>query len=132
MKASILKFITKPKNIFLLDGCGALLTTLLIFFVLRTFNDFFGLSKSTLEYLASVGLVFSIYSLSCYFLVSNHWKSFLKIICTANILYSVLTFGIIIFNYQNISIFGMIYFLGEIIVIGGVVYFEIKAIKRQW
>ncbi|CAD0005299.1 hypothetical protein [Flavobacterium salmonis] len=132
MKESILKFVTKPQNIFLLDGFGALLTTLLFFFVLRTFNDFFGLSKKTLEYLASLSLVFSIYSISCYFLVSDNLKSFLKIICTANILYCVLTFGTIIFNYQNISIFGMIYFLGEIIAIGGIVYLEIKAIKRQW
>lgn len=126
-----MKFIKKPKNIFLLDGFGALLTTLLIFFVLRTFNDFFGLSKSILGYLAALALVFSIYSIFCYFLVSDNWKLFLKIICIANIFYCVLTFGVVIFNYQNISILGIIYFLGEIIVIVGVVYLEITVIKRQ-
>ena len=126
-----MKFIKKTKNIFLLDGFGALLTTLLIFFVLRTFNDFFGLSKSILGYLAALALVFSIYSIFCYFLVSDNWKSFLKIICIANIFYCVLTFGVVIFNYQNISILGIIYFLGEIIVIVGVVYLEITVIKRQ-
>lgn len=131
MKESILNFIVKPKNIFLLDGFGALLTTLLLFFVLRTFNDFFGLSKSILGYLAALALVFSIYSILCYFLVSDNWKSFLKIICIANIFYCVLTFGVVIFNYQNISIPGIIYFLGEIIVIVGVVYLEITVIKRQ-
>ncbi len=126
-----MKFIKKTKNIFLLDGFGALLTTLLIFFVLRTFNDFFGLSKSILGYLAALALVFSIYSILCYFLVSDNWKSFLKIICIANIFYCVLTFGVVIFNYQNISILGIIYFLGEIIVIVRVVYLEITIIKRQ-
>ncbi len=131
MKESILNFIVKPKNIFLLDGFGALLTTLLLFFVLRTFNDFFGLSKSILGYLAALALVFSIYSILCYFLVSDNWKSFLKIICIANIFYCVLTFGVVIFNYQNISIPGIIYFLGEIIIIVGVVYLEITVIKRQ-
>ena len=131
MRESIQLFIAKPKNIFLLDGFGALLTTLLIFFVLRTFNDFFGLRKSTLEYLAALALVFSIYSVSCFFLVSNHWKSFLKIICTANILYCVLTIGILFYHYQNISIFGIAYFLGEIIVIAGIVFLEIKAIARK-
>lgn len=126
-----MKFIKKPKNIFLLDGFGALLTTLLIFFVLRTFNDFFGLSKSILGYLAALALVFSIYSIFCYFLVSDNWKLFLKIICIANIFYCILTIGVVIFNYQNISILGIIYFLGEIIVIVGVVYLEITVIKRQ-
>ena len=126
-----MKFIKKPKNIFLLDGFGALLTTLLIFFVLRTFNDFFGLSKSILGYLAALALVFSIYSIFCYFLVSDNWKLFLKIICIANIFYCILTIGVVIFNYQNISILGIIYFLGEIIVIVSVVYLEITVIKRQ-
>ncbi|MBZ4042166.1 hypothetical protein [Flavobacterium hibisci] len=131
MKESILHLIKKPKNIFLLDGFGALLTTILIFFVLRTFNDFFGLSKNTLEYLAALALVFSIYSVSCYFLVNNNWKSFLKIICTANIFYCILTIGILFYNYQNISIFGIAYFLGEIAIIAGIVFVEIKTLKGQ-
>lgn len=123
--------ITNPKNIFLLDGCGALLTTLLIFFVLRTFNDFFGLPKITLEYLAALALVFSIYSVSCFFLVKRNWKSFLKIICIANIIYSLLTIGLLFYHYQNISIFGVAYFLGEIVIIGGIVFVEIKAMKNK-
>lgn len=129
MKETILKFTQKPKNIFLLDGFGALLTALLIFFVLRTFNDFFGLSKSTLEYLAVLALFFSIYSVSCYFLVSDNLKTYLKIICTANILYCVLTIGILFYNYRDISIFGIAYFLGEIAVISGIVFLEVKAIR---
>lgn len=131
MKESIQLFIAKPKNIFLLDGLGALLTTLLIFFVLLTFNDFFGLSKNILEYLAALALVFSIYSFSCYFLVNNHWKPFLKIICTANILYCILTIGILFYNYLNISFFGIAYFLGEIVVIAGIVFLEIKMIREK-
>ncbi|WP_163396619.1 hypothetical protein [Flavobacterium limi] len=131
MKESIQRFITKPKNIFLLDCFGALLTTLLIFFVLRTFNDFFGLSKNTLEFLAALALVFSIYSVSCYFLVNSHWKSFLKIICTANILYCILTIGIMFYNCKSITIFGVAYFLGEIIVIAGIVFIEIKMIREK-
>lgn len=131
MKENIQQIAGKPKNIFLLDGFGALLTTLLIFFVLRNFNDFFGLSQNILEYLAVLALVFSIYSVSCYFLVSTHWKSFLKIICIANILYCILTIGILFYNYRDISIFGIAYFLGEIAIISGIVFLEIKTIKEQ-
>lgn len=123
--------ITNPKNIFLLDGCGALVTTLLIFFVLRTFNDFFGLPSSTLEYLAALALVFSIYSLCCFFLVKRNWKPFLKIICMANIFYCLLTIGILFYHYQNISIYGITYFLGEIAIIAGIVFLETKTIKPQ-
>jgi hypothetical protein len=130
MKESILKLIKKPKNIFLLDGFGALLTTLLIFFVLRTFNDYLGLSKNNLEFLSIIALIFSIYSVSCYFLVSNNWKLFLKIICTANILYCVLTFGIVLYYYQSISVLGIAYFLSEIMVICGIAFLEIRIIQK--
>ena len=119
----ILQFIKKPKNIFLIDGIGALLTALLLFFMLRNFNTFFGLSKSVLKDLSLLALVFSFYSISCYLLVNNNWKSFLKIICTANILYCLLTIGILFYHYDNITILGIAYFLGEIAIITGLVFF---------
>ncbi|WP_073485300.1 MULTISPECIES: hypothetical protein [unclassified Flavobacterium] len=129
---NIQNLIKDPKNIFLLDGFGALLTAVLLFFVLRTFNSFFGLSKITLVYLSLIAFIFFIYSSVCFFLAKNNWKLYLKIICTANILYCILTFGILIYNFQSISIFGIAYFLGEIVVIGGLVFLEIKTIKQKF
>ena len=127
----ILQFIKKPKNIFLIDGIGALLTALLLFFMLRNFNTFFGLSKSVLKDLSLLALVFSFYSISCYLLVNNNWKSFLKIICTANILYCLLTIGILFYHYDNITILGIAYFLGEIAIITGLVFLEIRTIRKN-
>lgn len=132
MKQTIQQFTAKPKNLFLLDGLGALLTALLLSFILRTFNGFFGLTKNTFGYLSLIALVFSFYSVTCYFLVNKKWKSYLKIICIANILYCILTFGVLIYNYQKISAFGAIYFLGEITIILGIVYLEIKTLKKQY
>lgn len=131
MKKSALSFTAKPRNIFLLDSLGALLTTILLFFLLKSFNEFFGLSKTTLEYLSLIAFLFFIYSGICFFLVKDNWKSFLKIICTANILYCILTFCILIYNYESVSIYGIIYFLGEIIVISGLVFLEIKLISKD-
>ena len=131
MRDRIQQFIAKPKNIFLIDGFGALLTALLLFFVLRSFNTFFGLSKSTFEYLSLLALVFSVYSFSCFFLIASIWKPYLKIICSANILYCLLTFGIVLYYYQNISAFGIAYFLGEITVIFMIVFLEISIIKNK-
>ena len=132
MKESIQQFIAKPKNIFLLDGFGALLTAFLLFVVLRTFNNFFGLSKNTLEYLSSIALVFSIYSFLFFFLITSNWKPYLKIICIGNILYCILSFGIILYYYQSISAFGIAYFLGEIIVICGIIFLEIRILKNKY
>ncbi len=124
-------YLTKPKNIFLLDSFGALLTSIILFFILRNFNDFFGLPKDIFEYLSIIAFAFFVYSLSYYFLVKQNWKPFLKIICTANILYCILTFGILIYNYESVSIFGIIYFLAEIVVITGLVILEMKIIKSK-
>lgn len=131
MIESIQQFIAKTKNIFLVDGFGALLTTILLFFLLRNFNDFFGLPKDIFEYLSIIAFAFFAYSISCYFLVKENCKSFLKIICTVNILYCILTFGILIYNYKSVSIFGTIYFLVEIAVIIGLVTLEIKIINSK-
>jgi hypothetical protein len=125
------KFLTEPKNIFLLDAFGALLTTLLLYFILRNFNDFFGLSKDVFECLSLIAFLFFIYSISCYFLVKQNWKSFLKIIIIANILYCVLTLGVIIYNYQSISVFGITYFFAEISVITFLVSLEVKIMKSK-
>jgi ABC-type long-subunit fatty acid transport system fused permease/ATPase subunit len=123
--------LTKSKNVFLLDSLGALLTTILLFFILRNFNAFFGLPKYVFEYLSIIALLFFIYSISCYFIVKQNWKSFLKIICTANILYCLLTSGIILYNYETISVYGIVYFLAEIAVIIGLVALEMKIIKSK-
>ena len=58
MKRTLQKILPTPKNIFLLDSFGALLTTILLYFVLRNFNEFFGLSKDVFEYLSLLALIF--------------------------------------------------------------------------
>jgi len=131
MRDSIQQFIAKPKKVFLIDGFGALLTALLLFFVLRTFNTFFGLSKSTFEYLSLLALAFSVYSFCCFFLIASIWKPYLRIICIANILYCLLTLGIVFYYYRSISVFGIAYFLGEITVICVIVFLEISIIKNK-
>jgi len=131
MKENLKQFIAVPKNIFLIDAFGAILTAFLLFFVLKTFNTFLGLSKTTLEYLSLLAVIFSVYSFSCFFLIINNWKSYLKIICIANVFYCLLTIGIIIYYYQSISVFGIAYFFGEIVVIAGLVFLEIRTIRGK-
>ncbi|MEN2487386.1 hypothetical protein AAYQ05_06260 [Flavobacterium sp. B11] len=124
-------FLKNPKKIFLVDGFGALLTTILLFFVLRNFNVFFGLSKDIFEYLSIIAFTLFVYSITCYFSIKQNWKSFLKIICAINMFYCLLTFAIILYHYETISFFGIIYFLVEIFVITLIVFLEIKLIKQE-
>ncbi len=122
------KFKLRPKSIFLLDGLGALLSAILLCIVLRTFNQYIGISKTTLTYLSWLAVLFSIYSLTCFFVLSNHWKPFLILISIANLLYGTLTLGIIIYNYHYITLIGIIYFLAEIAIIYLLVFIELKMV----
>ena len=123
--------IGKHKNIFLIDSCGALLTGLLLFLVLRPFNDYFSIPKAALTYLSVIALLFSFYSIACFFLLNNHWKPYLIIIIVANVLYCLLTFGLLVYYHQSITLLGIAYFLGEIVIIGGLVFIELQTISNH-
>jgi hypothetical protein len=124
--AEIIKYLVeKPKMLFLTDSIGAFVTSFLLFVILRTFNDFFGVSKSTLTYLAIIAACFCVYSTTCFFIVKRNWAFFIRVISVANLLYCMLSVALIAFNYHLLTIFGIIYFSGEIAIIFGLVYIEL-------
>ena len=124
----------KPKTLFLVDSIGAMLTTFFLFVILRNFNEYFGMPKTTLTYLSTIAACLCIYSTTCFFFLKNNWTSFIRIISIANLLYCLLTMGLVIFNYAILTIIGTTYFLAEIIIICGLVYIELNvasAIKKN-
>lgn len=128
MQRFINKLILNPKKLFLLDGFGALLTTFFLFGILRTFNEFFGMPKMTLKMLSIIALVFCTFSFCCLLIVKKNWQPFLLIIIIANLLYTLLTLGLVIFNYPKLTTLGVFYFLLEIVIICGLVFLEINAL----
>ena len=124
------KLILNPKRLFLIDGFGAFVTAFFMFAILRTFNEYFGMPKLTLDFLSIIALAFSVYSFCCFFLVSNNWHPFLRTISIANILYCCLTLGLVIYYYPLLTILGVTYFLIEIIIVVVLVFLEISALKK--
>jgi hypothetical protein len=120
-----MKFIGKPQNIFLLDGLGAFLTAIILFF----FKLYFGIPIKIMSILAIIALIFSMYSLVCFLLKPHNWQSFLKGISIANLLYCVLTFTLLISYWGSVTTLGIIYFFVEIIIISVLVYMEIKIVR---
>lgn len=115
----------KPKTIFLIDGIGAFLTAFFLFVVLKNYNAYFGLPKTTLNYLSIIALLFSIYSLSCFYLVNKNWHTFLKVISIANLLYCCLTIYLVMYYYTQITAIGLTYFILEISIILILAFVEI-------
>lgn len=114
------------RKIFLLDGIGGLITSFMLFFILRNFEEYFGMPGNVLIWLSALGLVYGIYSLSCYFFVRKNLNKFLKIIAVANIIYCVITGLLIYVHYNSLTSLGVIYLVVEIFIILGLVRMELK------
>lgn len=126
IKSAIDYFSGKPEKLFLLDGLGAALTTCSLFFVVRNYNDYFGMPANTLTYLSAAGLVYCAYSMSCYFLLKGNWTSYLRIIAIGNFLYCILTMTFLYVYYNNLTRIGLTYFLGEMLIIVVLAYLELR------
>lgn len=117
------------KNIFLIDGIGAIITATSLGVVLPYFQKYFGMPKNILFVLSAIALIFSIYSIFCNFLPGNKIRDYLKIICFANFTYCILSLILIIIYSEKLTLLGHIYFIGEIIIVLSLVIRERQIIK---
>ena len=125
------RFILNPKSLFLIDGLGAFLTAFLVGVILRKFEDNFGMPQKHLIILSILACIFAVYSMSCYFFVGKNWRTYLKIIAVANLMYCLLTAILVIVLYQQLTILGITYFIGEILIIIGLVYAELSVSSKN-
>jgi len=124
----------KPKTLFLIDSIGAFLTTFFLIIILKYFNEFFGVPKTTLTYLSVMAACLCINSTTCFFTLKDKWIPFIRGISIANLLYCIISGVLIVYNFNLITIFGRLYFLAEIAIIFGLVYIELSvanAIKKE-
>ena len=115
-----------PKKLFLIDSAGAFVTAVLLYAVVRIFNDYFGMPVDKVKTLSIIALLFCIYSTMCFFLLKNNWSPFLKIISMANLFYCCLTMSLLIYYYPVLTKLGLIYFSGEMLIIGSLAFIELK------
>jgi peptidoglycan biosynthesis protein MviN/MurJ (putative lipid II flippase) len=127
----IRQFTLSPKTLFLVDSLGALVTAFFLFAILRTFNEYVGMPQTALTYLSLIAVIFSLYSIACFFLLEANWQPFLRTISIANLLYCCLTMGLVIYYYPSLTILGITYFLAEIIVVCGLVFVELKTLRGK-
>jgi O-antigen/teichoic acid export membrane protein len=119
------------RNLFLFDGLGALITTLLLWLLVAPLESFFGMPSQIVEFLALIAACFAIYSFSCSLLIRRDWKPFLKVIALANLGYCLLTFSLLIYYREEVLLWGWIYFLGEIIIVISLGIYEWKFLRSR-
>lgn len=115
-----------PKKVFLVDGFGAISSAILLGIVLVKWEGIFGIPKPTLYFLASLPCLFAMYDLYCYFKVDKNPGIFLKGIAFANLLYCVLSSGLVIYHFDKIAYWGWTYIIVEIMIVTAIAVFELK------
>lgn len=118
-----------PKLIFKIDGLGGLATGLMMAFVLPRFPEHFQLPMNLFYALSVYGFLCGIYSLSCGFLVKKITTRFFKPIILANLLYCLISIGVMVSFYELLSGFALAYLLFEKAIIVSLVFVEIRYAK---
>lgn len=113
-----------PKKLFLLDSVGALITAFLLFVVLRNLNEYVGIPETILTFLSLIAACICIYTTACFFVIKANYTTFILGNGFANLLYCILTFGLVLYYHPRLTTFGLVYFVGEITIIVGLVYIE--------
>lgn len=130
LQSLVNQLIANPRQLFLIDGLGALLTAFFLAVILAKFEAHFGMPRNVLYPLAIVACIFAIYSMSCYFFLPVHWRPYLKVIALANLTYCCLTLALVIFHYQSLMVLGLLYFLLELVVVGALIYIELRVAAK--
>lgn len=120
-----------PRHLFLLDGFGALLSAVLLGLVLVHFQPLIGMPTSLLYPLAAAASGFCLHSLGCAFYPPTNWRRSLLIVAIANLLYCLITLGLIISYSHQLRPLGWLYFLAEIAIVVPLAALEIAVARRR-
>ena len=120
-----------PRQLFLIDGLGALLSTFLLGVILVKFEYLFGMPKKELYFLAAIPFFFAIYDFICYWKNPDNWRPFLKVIAIANLIYCCISIAVVFYSYQKLTNLGLSYFLLELVIVFIIVAIELKIIYQK-
>jgi ABC-type uncharacterized transport system permease subunit len=119
-----------PRQLFLVDALGAVVTAVLLTAVVAQFERAFGIPSRVVYVLAAIAAGFAVYSFTCYLTRPRNWPKFLRMIAIANLSYCLLTL-IVLFVYRfEVTALGIGYFVGEVAIVAGLVVFELLTVRR--
>lgn len=120
---------TKPRLVFLIDSLGAMATAFFLIVVMREFNEYFGMPDMILVYLSAIAACYCFYSAACFLFLKENHAPFIRVISIANLLYCVLTMGLLIKYSDQLTALGVTYFTAEIVIICVIAFAELNLAK---
>lgn len=118
------------KQVFLLDGIGAFISTILLS-VIYYFDQIFGVPESMFKQLIVFPVVFAIFSFTCFSLSFSKWSIFLSIIAVCNVAYAVYSL-LLVYQYRStLTAPGVLYFIIETVIILLIVFLELRYVLKR-
>ena len=119
------------RKILLVDGIGALVSAFFLGVVLYRLEATFGMPCPALRTLTVPACFFACYSLLSFLFAGENWRSFLRLIIIANVLYACLSVWLVIGHYAELSVLGLAYFCLELLVLAVLVFAEVKVLSEK-
>ena len=120
-----------PRTIFLLDATGALVSIILLAFVLPALQSFIGMPHRVLYLLAIFAGVLLATSTACYLFAGRKWRPLLVTVAVGNLAYCFLTAASLVWFRGDLTTFGKVYFAVEIAIIISIAVFELRYASRK-
>lgn len=130
LEPTVNRFSSDPRQLFLINGLGALLSAFLLGFVLVKLERFFGIPQTTLYFLALLPCLFATYDLFCFKVITKNAGAFLKVIAFANLAYCFISIGMAIYHYQKLTVIGWSYISLEVMVLIFLISIEFKTAHK--
>lgn len=122
-------FIKNPKRILLIDGLGAVVTTLLLVFLVPMLAPFWVNTNSLYKILPLISGFLAINSLVAFFFFKTNWLFYLRFVAIANISYCLFSIFTLLVETNHLSILVITYFSLEILIVLFLVYLELTLIS---
>jgi hypothetical protein len=118
-----------PRRAFVVDGLGALVSTLALGGLLPLFADELGTTRSALYTLAAFPLLYAVFDLACVLLRPARWRAALRVVAVANTVYPLISVGVLASNGVELSMLGSVYFVQEIAIVWALAALELHVAR---
>ena len=120
------------KNIFLIDGLGALVSVFFLGVVLPALDGVIGMPIHILYLLAVAPALFLGFDMYCFFYVRRANEKCLLAIIGANAIYCLVSTGVLIQHLDSLTGWGLLYFLGEILILIAMIFYEARVFRGAY
>lgn len=116
----------KFQKAFIIDAFGAMLSSIMLIWVLPNFQNLIGLPISSLYFLGAWAILFVLFSGSGIFIKPKKPEIYLKIVAGMNSFYSLLSLALVLYYFEQIQFFGLLYFIVELLVLVLLISWEFR------